>query len=389
MEGLAEGDDTMRMVAGLNALGARVELDGTSVRIGTGVNRESTDAATIDAGLAGTTSRFLTAVAAVCRRETLVTGAASLQRRPMAELHDLLRAMGARVTSERDGHLPTTVSGGDVGSGGVHRLEARGDVSSQFISGVMMIAPLCGGVELRLTGSVVSAGYIAMTADVMRKFGATVNLESGPRGLNVSVSPGEYRGTQYRVDADWSSASYPFAAVALTGGEVLVPGLRTDSSQPEVAFADVLGRMGCTIHVDAEGVRLARRTTQALLGVDVDMSEISDLVPTLAVLGACAEGTTRIRGVGFIRSKESDRLNDLARELHACGVEVLVEEDGLTIRGGGLRAAVVDPHHDHRLAMSIALLSLRCEGIVINEAEVVSKSWPSYWTAMRSGLTLG
>jgi 3-phosphoshikimate 1-carboxyvinyltransferase len=109
----------------------------------------------------------------------------------------------------------------------------------------------------------------------------------------------------------------------------------------------------------------------------------------LAVLGACAEGVTRIRGVGFIRAKESDRLGDLANELNKCGVDVSVEDDGLTIRGGALRSAVVHPHHDHRLAMSIALLSLRQGGIVIDDADVVAKSWPSYWAAMRSGLTLG
>lgn len=389
VEGVAEGDDTMRMVAGLGTLGAQIELVGTSVHVGSGVQRHSGVDATIDAGLAGTTSRFLTAVAAVCERDTVVTGAASLQRRPMGELHDLLRAMGANVASEREGYLPVTVSRGAMRTADMHQLEARGDVSSQFVSGVMMIAPLCGGVELRLTGSVVSAGYIEMTASVMRSFGATVRVDEAARGLGVFVSPGEYRGTQYRVDADWSSASYPFAAVALTGGEVLVRGLRTDSSQPEVAFAGVLEQMGCKVHTDAEGVRLSRESTHALRGVDVDMSEISDLVPTLAVLGACAEGVTRIRGVGFIRAKESDRLGDLANELNKCGVDVSVEDDGLTIRGGALRSAVVYPHHDHRLAMSIALLSLRQGGIVIDDADVVAKSWPSYWAAMRSGLTLG
>jgi 3-phosphoshikimate 1-carboxyvinyltransferase len=155
-----------------------------------------------------------------------------------------------------------------------------------------------------------------------------------------------------------------------------------------VVFADVLERMGCTVHADSAGVRVSREPHQPLRGVDVDMSEISDLVPTLAVIGACAEGTTRIRGVGFIRAKESDRLGDLANELAKCGVNVSVEDDGLTIHGASLRTAIVDTHHDHRLAMSLALLSLRQEGIVVDDAEVVAKSWPSYWTAMRSGLAL-
>lgn len=388
VEGIAEGDDTLRMVAGLKVLGARLDAAGGSVRIESAIQRNARGTATIDAGLAGTTSRFLTAVAAVCERETVITGAASLQRRPMGELHQLLRAMGATVTSAQDGYLPVTVSRGAMNVADVHRLEARGDVSSQFISGIMMIAPLCGGVELCLTGSVVSAGYIEMTARVMRSFGATVRVDRDARGLTVVVDAGEYHGTRFHVDADWSSSSYPFAAIALTGGEVLVPGLRTSSSQPEVVFADVLERMGCTVHADSAGVRVSREPHQPLRGVDVDMSEISDLVPTLAVIGACAEGTTRIRGVGFIRAKESDRLGDLANELAKCGVNVSVEDDGLTIHGASLRTAIVDTHHDHRLAMSLALLSLRQEGIVVDDAEVVAKSWPSYWTAMRSGLAL-
>ena len=386
VDGVAEGDDTTRMVGGLMVLGAHLDINGTSVRVSSPIARNAGGVATIDAGLAGTTSRFLTAVAAMCERETVITGAASLQRRPMGELHDLLRAMGARVASERDGCLPVTVSRGALRTAGVHQLEARGDVSSQFISAIMMIAPLCGGVDLRLTGSLVSARYIDMTAGVMRSFGAAVQVEHDARGRTVSIAPGEYRGTHYRVDADWSSASYPFAAIALTGGEVLVPGLRTDSSQPEAAFVGVLEQMGCKVRADAQGVRVSRDSTHALRGVDVDMSEMSDLVPTVAVMGACAEGTTRLRGVGFIRAKESDRLGDLAHELTTCGVDVEVEKDGLTIHGGALRSAVVYPHHDHRLAMSLALLSLRQDGIVVDDADVVTKSWPSYWDAMRTGL---
>jgi 3-phosphoshikimate 1-carboxyvinyltransferase len=147
--------------------------------------------------------------------------------------------------------------------------------------------------------------------------------------------------------------------------------------------------MGCTVHADESGVRVSRDPEHRLRGVDVDMAEISDLVPTLAVLGACAEGTTRIRGVGFIRAKESDRLGDLASELRKCGVDVSVADDGLDVRGGPLQAASIEPHHDHRLAMSLALLGMCRDGIEVRDPDVVSKSWPSFWTSMQGGLGIG
>ena len=144
--------------------------------------------------------------------------------------------------------------------------------------------------------------------------------------------------------------------------------------------------MGCSVRADTHGVTVSRDAHQPLRGVDVDMSAMSDLVPTLAVVAACASSSTRIRGVGFIRHKESDRIGDLALELRNCGVVAIEHDDGLTIEPGELRGCTVQPHDDHRLAMSLALLSLREPGIAVDDASVVAKSWPSYWTAMREGL---
>ena len=392
--GLADGDDTTRMVIGLGVLGADIGHEGTTALVRAGIRPERRGEVTIDAGLAGTTSRFLTAVAALRGSATVITGAPSLRKRPMAELHDLLRQMGADVSSI-DGRLPVTVSRGalfvadstdDEATRSVAPivLHARGDVSSQFVSAVMMIAPLCGGVVVRLSGDVVSRSYLSMTAEVMRAFGVSCRMSSE----EILVPHGAYRGTDFVVDADWSSASYPFAAVAIIGGTVRVDGLRASSSQPEAGFAAVLERMGCEVNADERGVVVSRDGAHALCGIDVDMSEMSDLVPTLAVLGASAVGTTRIRGVGFIRAKESDRLGDLATELRACGTDVVVEDDGLTIHPGPMRSATLRTHHDHRLAMSLALLSLRTKGITVDDPTVVAKSWPTFWEAMRVGLRL-
>lgn len=385
LTGVASGDDTIRMVAGLQQLGAEIEVGGDTVQVRRAIGRASRDVIVIDAGLAGTTSRFLSAVAALRVGASTITGDPGLLRRPMGELHRLLRDIGADVTSEREGFLPVTIAGApERHAGPTAEITARGDVSSQFISALMMIAPLLGGLRINVSGAVVSRGYLAMTADVMASFGVTVQLANEV----VVVPAGPYRADAFHVDADWSSASYPFAAVAIASGEVTVPGLRSDSAQPEAGFVDVLARMGCTVSEDATGVMVSRDAQRPLIGVDVDMAEMSDLVPTLAAIAACATSPTRIRGVGFIRAKESDRLGDLAGELGACGALVEVHEDGLSITPRALQSAVVNPHDDHRLAMSLALLGVRQAGIVVSDAPVVAKSWPTFWSAMRQGLGL-
>lgn len=388
LRGVADGDDTLRMVEGLRLLGAGIGHANTAADDNTntivtvrGPIDLNAASVTLDAGLAGTTSRFLTAVAALRRNPAVVTGGESLRRRPMAQLHQLLRDLGAEVVRDSGGGLPVTVSG-LVRSSDSRTLTARGDVSSQFVSAVMMIAPSIGGVRVVLEGPVPSFGYLAMTADVMAHFGVQVSIG----GNEIIVGAELYRAAEFDVPADWSSAGYPFAAAAIVGGEVRVPRLRRDGTQPEEDFVTVLEKMGCVVRADTYGVTVSRDAHQPLRGVDVDMSAMSDLVPTLAVVAACASSSTRIRGVGFIRDKESDRIGDLALELRNCGVVAIEHDDGLTIEPGELRGCIVQPHDDHRLAMSLALLSLREPGIGVDDASVVAKSWPSYWTEMREGL---
>ena len=389
--GVASGDDTARMIEGLQALGAQMtalpndQTTSTDVHVQRPIDRRSTHPVQIDAGLAGTTSRFLTAVAAVRAGTTTITGGAGLLRRPMGELHRLLQALGATVRAEREGHLPVRVAGrGDSSSSDAAlEVDARGEVSSQFISAIMMIAPLLGGIRIHTQGEVVSREYLTMTAHVMRTFGAAVDIAPDV----ISVSGGTYTGCNFSVDSDWSSASYPFAAVAIAGGSVTVPGLRRETTQPEAAFLDVLANMGCTVRHENDAVTVLRNAQQPLTGIDVDMSAMSDLVPTVAAMAVCASTPSRIRGVGFIRAKESDRLGDLAGELAKCGANVVVEPDGLFITPALMHAADVHPHDDHRLAMSLALLGLQTPGIRVHDADVVAKSWPTFWQSMRSAMT--
>jgi 3-phosphoshikimate 1-carboxyvinyltransferase len=389
--GLADGDDTRNMLAAFESLGVRIRHDEQAALIVGPINFADTSAVTLDAGLAGTTSRFLTALAALRAGATTVTGAPGLLRRPMGELHRLLREIGADVVCATEGYLPVTIRGvhHDGGrkmpgstSSSMRVVTADGSTSSQFISALMMIAPVFGGIQIVLDGPVVSREYLQMTQHVMGRFGSDVTLDDH----GVLVGGSEYTPTTFEVDADWSSASYPMAAAAICGGVVRIAGLREHSEQPEAAFIDVLQRVGCSARfvndADFSGVEVSRARDCVLSGGRFDMSSMSDLVPTLAVVAACATTATEIHGVGYIRAKESDRLGDLAEELRRCGVGVTVLGDGLRIEPAPLQPATVDPHDDHRLAMALALLGLRCGGIAVSDAQVVAKSWPSFWTAM-------
>lgn len=392
LRGLASGDDTSRMVAGLRALGAVIEQsssDANDLVVRRGVALEDAAACSVHAGLAGTTSRFLTALAALRVGRTMIDGDAGLRRRPMGDVFRLVRALGANVDELGEpNRLPIAVHRGALrlrlDSSARTALAAEGGVSSQFVSAVMMIGPHVGGLIINLPGDMVSREYLHMTAEVMRAFGAAVDVTDA----RVQVEAAMYEGRRYDIGADWSSASYAFAAVAIAGGEVRVAGLRSDATQPEAQFGRVLQSMGCVVRADADGVVVSRGPAQPLRGVEVDMGHMSDLVPTLAVIAACAQSPTTVRGVGFIRAKESDRIGDLANQLRAVGTEVHELPDGLRIVPRALHAAVLDTHDDHRLAMSLALLGLHCEGVAVRDPEVVGKSWPDYWRAMAGGLGL-
>jgi 3-phosphoshikimate 1-carboxyvinyltransferase len=242
----------------------------------------------------------------------------------------------------------------------------------------MLIAPLLdGGLAVALTTPLVSLPYVELTAAVMTAFG------SGPIEVGddrVVVPPGGYRGRAYAIEPDASSASYPLAMAAVAGGHVRIAGLRAASAQGDVIFVELLARMGCRVDDGREGLGVARDPKAALRGIDVDLRDSSDLVPTLAVVAAAASTSTRIRGVGFVRTKESDRLSDLATELAKAGAAVRVDPDGLTIDPAALHAARLDPHQDHRLAMAFGVLGSWVGGIEVADPDVVTKSWPDYWS---------
>ena len=370
-----DGDDTEAMLDCLRLLGLEVERGESTVVVAGGRSRFRKGPLTLPTRLAGTTSRFVTALAALGPGPYTIDGAPPLRRRPMAPLHEALASMGVTVQArEAQGHLPVTVHGPvDVS---LDEVSLRGDISSQYLTALMLIAPYFpNGVRFVLTTPLVSRPYVRITAAVMASFGVP-GVELGDR--IITVPAGSYSARDYTVEPDASSASYPLAAAAICGGTVRVPGLTHQSLQGDAAFCHVLARMGCTVRQDETGTTVSR--TGALKGIEIDMVDLSDLVPTLAAVGAFAEGATDVHGVGFIRNKESDRLTDLCSELRRAGIDATDNRDGLVVRQSRPHTATLATHHDHRLAMAFALVGLGASGIIVEDPDVVSKSWPDFWS---------
>ncbi|WP_298068192.1 3-phosphoshikimate 1-carboxyvinyltransferase [uncultured Mailhella sp.] len=351
-------------------------------------------------GESGTTCRLLTAVLAAGRGAFHIHGAARMHERPIGALTRALSALGADIEYEgADGYPPLVLrtnglSGGDV--------ELSVDASSQYLSGLLLAAPLCASaLRVTLTGSkVVSWPYVGLTLQVLEDYGIAFRVEEKKDGewqcvswrtldsvrpgeLRIKVEPGAYRPGEYTVEGDWSGASYLLAAGAVGRESVLVTGLRPDSLQGDRAILDILRSMGAECSVRPDGILVA---PSALHGIEVDMGDCPDLVPTAAVTAAFAEGFTRITGIAHLRIKECDRISACAAILEKAGIRAEETQDTLTVHGVGPAAPIVPAgtvfpvQNDHRMAMSAALLGLAPgNDITVDDPAVVSKSFPEFW----------
>lgn len=374
IHGVPDGDDVMAMIEGLRSLGIAMSVVGGVVSVDSSLSFTDETPVRVDAALAGTTSRFLLAAAALRTGSTTIVGGPRLSARPFGELIDALRSLGATVDGGPG--LPLTVRRSAL-RGGV--VQMGGEVSSQFLSALLMIGPLVeGGIRLEWTGSLVSRPYLEMTAAVMRVFGVDCLVDED----HAVARQGRYRGQDYDVEIDASSAAYPATAVAIAGGMVRVAGAAKILLQSDRVVFDILQRMGCRVLTVGDDIEVHRNADSRLIPIDVDLRDASDLVPTVAALACVADGMTRIRGVGFVRAKESDRIGDLATEIRKFGIDVFEHEDGLDVVGGTPVAARVVPHDDHRLAMALSLLGLVAPGTTVADPTVVKKSWPSFFQTM-------
>lgn len=372
-------DDTHYMKQGLAQFGVRVEekerefvVHGTRGVL-TAPQKE------IYVGNAGTTMRFLTTFAALAPGATRLTGDERMCSRPIEDLLTGLRAMGVAAESvNRDQCPPLTVQGGGVGGG---EFSLAGDKSSQYLTSILLSAPYFrADSTIRIAGDLTSKSYVDITLDIMRTFGVTVENEGYAR---FRVPCGKhYRARDYRIEGDASSASYFFAAAAVTGGEIAVTGLNPDSVQGDIGFIDVLRQMGCGVEKNPEKITVRGNP---LRGISINMNNMPDVVQTLAVVALFAEGATSITGIGNLRIKETDRIAALAAELTRLGARVETGEDYLVVHPAAAYApAVVETYNDHRMAMSFAIAGLRSPGIRISNPACVNKSFPEFFDRIQT-----
>lgn len=395
LTGALVSEDTEVMLDSLSKVGlsATTEEAGRTIKINQGLqaapDSQSSDPIELYIANSGTSIRFLTAMLSALGGHYRLTGLPRMHERPIG---DLTRSIGevihGSITTESPNDCPPVLIQGEGWQNS--EISVAGSVSSQYLSGLMMAAPLgCNSANLtnqdvliHVRGELVSRPYVEMTASVMRAFGASVQLidskDSDEPLLTVKVQPGGYEATCYAIEPDASAASYFWAAAAITGGSVTVEGLTPDALQGDVGFCKVLEKMGCQLTLESKSMTISGRARR---GIDVDMNHISDTVQTLAVVALFAEGPTRIRGVAHNRYKETDRIGDLATELRKLGANVEEHEDGLTIEAHSeqLTGSVIETYDDHRMAMSLSLAGLRIPGVQISNPSCTAKTYPNFF----------
>jgi 3-phosphoshikimate 1-carboxyvinyltransferase len=406
LRGALRSEDTEIMVECLRALGFRVLADWSNslvvVSSGAGKARIPVSDADLFVGNSGTTMRFLSAVVALGHGTYRLDGVPRMRERPIGDLLDALKQLGVNARGEGNNGCPPVIVEADGLPGGIVCI--KGNVSSQFLSGLLLAAPFGDGrFTIKAEGQLVSAPYVFMTVQMLKQWGLegsyhlrgacsefwgeTANL--GPARFGHDTDhicfhiPGDQRSEYtphalqtYDIEPDASAASYFFAAAAITGGRVTVLGLPEKSLQGDVAFVDVLADMGCRVERCSSGITVHGRP---LHGIDTDMNDISDTVMTLAAVACFAEGPTTIRNVAHIRHKETDRIAALATELRKVGAEIQEFDDGLTITPKSLHGASISTYNDHRMAMSMSLIGLKVPGIVIENPGCTAKTYPDFF----------
>ncbi|WP_326672805.1 3-phosphoshikimate 1-carboxyvinyltransferase [Streptomyces sp. NBC_01257] len=370
-------DDTEGFAEGLTTLGYEVVREADAWHLTGRPSGPGAAEADVYCRDGATTARFLPTLAAAGARGSFrFDASAQMRRRPLAPLTEALRTLGVDLVHEdAEGHHPLRIEAAGI-KGGELTLDAG--QSSQYLTALLMLGPLTAeGLRITVT-DLVSAPYIEITLAMMRSFGAEVTRE-GPDGTVFSVPPGGYRATSYPVEPDASTASYFFAAAALTGREVTVPGLGQGALQGDLRFTDVLRRMGAEVRTTADATTV--RSTGRLTGITVNMRDISDTMPTLAGIAPFASGPVRIEDVGNTRVKECDRLEACARNLRRMGVTVTTGPDWIEILPGTPEPVEIETHGDHRIVMSFAVTGLRTPGITFDDPGCVRKTFPGFHEA--------
>ena len=381
-------EDTLASIRVCKALGAKINKNDNYLEVtGTGGKLHNYSENPIDLANSGTTLRLMTSVSALSDNEVILTGDDSLKTRPMGLLMNALEPLGVKTKSLNDNDkAPILIKPGYDGG----ETNIMGNVSSQFISSIIISSPLSkNGVTLYVLPEFKSKPYVNMTLDIMRKGVRTLSgyylkhdecdkQHQGCRIDEFKVKKQSYLACDYTVEGDYSSASYLLALIAINGGKAKIKNLFRDSKQGDKYILEILQNMGATIIRGEDYVEIA--SNGDLKAIDVDLSNAPDLLITVAVLAAMAQGTTNITGVAHARVKETDRIDTTCRELEKLGCALEEHDDGMSITGG-VKSGVVDSHGDHRLAMAFSLIGLRHD-IKITDGEVFDVSFPNFIESM-------
>jgi 3-phosphoshikimate 1-carboxyvinyltransferase len=372
-------EDTRYLIDALRSLGAEILISDRDVVITGSNGRIHNPGRAIFLGNNGTALRFLTTIVSLGKNEFVLNGSDRLHERPVKPLLDVLKTLGVSSFSRDDkGYPPIKIKANGIQGGEVTFADVD---SSQYISSLLIGAPYAGrDIAIQLKGKTVSEPYIDMTINVMEQFGAKVTTNN--RNFFRVKSGQWYWGQNYIIEGDASSASYFFLAAAICRGHVRVMNVKLDSLQGDIGLLDIMESLGCTVvrgdtWVSVIGERLNEGD------VVIDMGNMPDMVPTLAVLAAFRSGKTTITNVAHLRIKESDRIAALVTELNRIGIIAQEREDGLVIFGGKPHGADIETYNDHRIAMSFAIAGLAVPGIQIKDRHCVRKSFPGFWDELK------
>jgi 3-phosphoshikimate 1-carboxyvinyltransferase len=366
-------EDTQFTIEALKQMGLQIDVGSDAVRVYGKGGRLGACKTSIYLGNSGTSMRLLTGVAALGKGTYIMTGTARMQMRPIKDLLDALRLMGVNARSlERNGCPPVEVTGATIRK---DQVAINCQKSSQYLSALLLIAPCTqNGLEIRVTGGPVSRPYVDLTIDLMKTFGLGLEREGYRR---FKVPGGQiYHAGEYAVEADCSQAAYFWGAAAIGGADIKVMGVNAESAQGDIHFVDLLQRMGCRVSKNSDGIRVAGGSLSA---IEADLADMPDQVPTLAVVAAFASGTTVIKNVAHLKSKESDRLTATVTELKKMGIDAECTANALVVRGGKPKGAIIETYNDHRIAMSFAIAGLNVPGVCIRNESCVEKSFPAFW----------
>jgi len=366
-------EDTRLTIEALRQMGIQIDFHDDAVRVYGKGGRMGAGHAPIYLGNSGTSMRLLTGVAALGEGTYTLTGTDRMQKRPIKDLLDALQQIGVKARSLNDnGCPPVEITGATIRK---DQVDINCQKSSQYLSALLLIAPcIDNGLQIRVTGGPVSRPYVDLTIELMKTFGLRIERE-GYRRFNV---PGGqiYRAGEYTVEADCSQAAYFWGAAAIGGADIKVMGVKADSAQGDIRFVDLLRQMGCRVSKGSGGIGVVGGP---LCAIEADLADMPDQVPTLAVVAAFARGTSVIKNVAHLKSKESDRLTATVTELKKMGIEAVGTANTLVVRGGKPKGAVIDTYDDHRIAMSFAIAGLNVPGVSIRNESCVEKSFPAFW----------